>query len=53
MRGLALVAVVLCSAPLIRAETAQERLKEATTVLNEVMATPDKGIPQDLLEKAH
>jgi len=35
------------------AETAQERLRSATEVLNEVMATPDKGIPQDLLDKAH
>ena len=26
---------------------------EAAAVFSEVMATPDKGIPQDLLEKAH
>lgn len=37
----------------LHAETAQERLKAATEVFNEIMATPDKGIPQDLLEKAH
>jgi lipid-binding SYLF domain-containing protein len=30
-----------------------KRLGEAASVLSEVMATPDKGIPQDLLEKAH
>jgi lipid-binding SYLF domain-containing protein len=30
-----------------------ERLNEAATVFNEVMGTPDKGIPQDLLEGAH
>ena len=30
-----------------------QRLKAATAVLSEIMATPDKGIPQDLLEKAH
>jgi lipid-binding SYLF domain-containing protein len=30
-----------------------KRLGEAATVLSEVMAAPDKGIPQDLLEKAH
>jgi lipid-binding SYLF domain-containing protein len=30
-----------------------KRLEEATTVFSEIMATPDKGIPQDLLEKAH
>src|ERR1041385_8709903 len=29
------------------------RLGEAASVFSEVMATPDKGIPQDLLEKAH
>lgn len=31
----------------------EKRLDEAATVLSEIMATPDKGIPQDLLEKAH
>ena len=30
-----------------------KRLNEAATVFSEVMATPDKGIPQDLLDKAH
>ena len=30
-----------------------ERLDAAAAVLSEIMATPDKGIPQDLLEKAH
>jgi SH3 domain-containing YSC84-like protein 1 len=35
------------------AEKAQERLQEAATVFEEVMSTPDKGIPQDLLDKAH
>lgn len=29
------------------------RLKESATVLSEVMATADKGIPQDLLDKAY
>ncbi|HLK68225.1 MAG TPA: lipid-binding SYLF domain-containing protein [Bryobacteraceae bacterium] len=29
------------------------RLGEAASVFSEIMATPDKGIPQDLLEKAH
>lgn len=48
-----LVAATLCFTGAAWAETAQERLKEATTVFNEVMATPDKGIPQDLLESAH
>ncbi len=30
-----------------------KRLGEAAAVFSEVMAAPDKGIPQDLLEKAH
>ena len=30
-----------------------QRLDAAAAVLSEIMATPDKGIPQDLLEKAH
>ncbi len=29
------------------------RLNEAVAVFSEIMAAPDKGIPQDLLEKAH
>jgi lipid-binding SYLF domain-containing protein len=30
-----------------------KRLSEAASVFSEVMSTPDKGIPQDLLDKAH
>jgi SH3 domain-containing YSC84-like protein 1 len=30
-----------------------KRLGEAAAVLSEVMAAPDKGIPQDLLDKSH
>ena len=33
-------------------EDADKRLDAATTVLSEVMNTPDKGIPQELMEKA-
>ena len=29
------------------------RLNEAVAVFSEIMAAPDKGIPQDLLENAH
>ena len=47
------LSVVAAGLPLFAGDTAQERLTDATSVLNEVMATPDKGIPQDLLEKAH
>jgi len=30
-----------------------KRLGEAAAVFSEVMAAPDKGIPQDLLDKSH
>ena len=35
-----------------RAETVSERLSSATVTLKEIMNTPDKGIPQDLLNRA-
>lgn len=35
------------------AENANDRLKEAADVVNELMSAGDKGIPHDLLEKAH
>src|SRR5712692_6621217 len=45
---------VLCLAPLLaKDEEPVKRLDEASAVFSEIMATPDKGIPQDLLEKAH
>jgi len=34
------------------AETAPDRLANAASVFSEIMATPDKGIPQEFLEKA-
>ena len=34
------------------AEEVQERLKAAATVMDEIMAAPDKGIPGDVLDKA-
>jgi lipid-binding SYLF domain-containing protein len=34
-------------------EQTSARLQEAATVFSEIMATPDKNIPQDLLERAH
>jgi SH3 domain-containing YSC84-like protein 1 len=37
---------------MLLAETAQHRLQEAAAVFNEIMSTPDKGIPEDLLTKA-
>jgi len=38
---------------MLLAETAQERLQETAAVFNEIMSTPDKGIPEDLLTKAN
>jgi lipid-binding SYLF domain-containing protein len=48
------ILAVLAVAPLL-AESNEpvKRLGEAASVFSEVMAAPDKGIPQDLLEKAH
>jgi lipid-binding SYLF domain-containing protein len=47
------LSLFLAGLPLRAADTVQDRLKDSTSILNEIMATPDKGIPQDLLEKAH
>jgi lipid-binding SYLF domain-containing protein len=52
MRKFAL-ALSLCSVVLFAADTAQERLSDTNKVFNEIMATPDKGVPQELLETAH
>ncbi len=49
---LILTAAVACSAPWLMAATAQERLRDAAEVFHSIMATPDKGIPQDLLNRA-
>jgi lipid-binding SYLF domain-containing protein len=35
------------------ADDATQRVGEAKTVFDEIMSAPDKGIPRDLLEKAH
>jgi SH3 domain-containing YSC84-like protein 1 len=35
------------------ASDASKRVEEANQVFQEIMAAPDKGIPQDLLDKAH
>jgi len=44
----------LALAPLLAADTdAVKRLDEASTVFSEIMSTPDKSIPDDLLDDAH
>lgn len=48
-----LFAFVFCATTLLGATKHGQRLDDAATVLDEVMAAPDKGIPQDLLNRAH
>lgn len=52
-RSLTAMALLVAAATPIFAETAAERLAESALVLKEVMEAPDKGIPTDLLAKAH
>src|SRR5580704_8997022 len=51
---LAIVAGLALTTSLLAGENdAAHRLGEAASVFSEIMAAPDKGIPQDLLEKAY
>jgi SH3 domain-containing YSC84-like protein 1 len=43
---------MLCLGISYASESAAMRLRSSAEVLTEIMATPDKGIPQDLLEKS-
>jgi len=47
-----LAVALLASAP-AWADSAASRLAESATILNEIMATPDQGIPEDLLKSAY
>ena len=51
-----LLRIVLCAVMLtsitFASEAASSRLETSATVLNEIMATPDKGIPSDILGSA-
>jgi lipid-binding SYLF domain-containing protein len=49
---LAVLLAALCTAPLLAQDKEAERLQKAATVVEEVMGTPEKGIPTDLLSKA-
>src|SRR5579864_5752290 len=53
MRLVIVAGLAFTTALLAIDEEPANRLGEAAAVFSEVMATPDKGIPQDLLEKAH
>jgi lipid-binding SYLF domain-containing protein len=50
--ALILVTALGCSSLGLFADTAAERLQESARIMHEIMDTPDKGIPQDLLNKA-
>jgi len=53
MKKVLILAAALSYSPLgLFADTAAERLDESARILHEVMGTPDKGIPQDLMNKA-
>ena len=49
-----ILAATLAIAPLLaKGNEPVKRLNEAAAVFSEIMATPDKGIPQDMLANAH
>ncbi len=49
---LRVVLFALIASGVALAETAAQRVESAATVLNEIMATPDKGIPSEILGSA-
>ena len=50
---LAVLFVLLNVFTVFAAKEPEERIKAAATVFNDIMSTPDKGIPKDLLANAH
>src|SRR5215831_13278346 len=46
------ISLVSCVFPVWAQKAETDRLKESATVLKEILGTPDKGIPTDLLNKA-
>jgi lipid-binding SYLF domain-containing protein len=54
MKTVLVLAAALGCAPVgLFADTPAERLQESARIMHEIMETPDRGIPQDLLNKAH
>jgi lipid-binding SYLF domain-containing protein len=54
--GLTIISTTLATSTLMAAskkEDVDRRLQESATVLSEVMSTPEKAIPRDLLDKSH
>jgi lipid-binding SYLF domain-containing protein len=52
MKNLVVAASIALATSAFGADKAPERLEDAARVFSEIMRTPDKGIPQDLLAKA-
>src|SRR5450432_1406287 len=52
MKVFAVTATLILSSACVFAADGLKNLNESASVFSEIMATPDKGIPQDLLEKA-
>lgn len=46
------IVTALSCAPIFAEEKTDERLGDAATLFSEIMGTPDKSIPQDLLDKS-
>ncbi len=54
MKKILVLTAALCFSSFgLLGDTAQERLRDSAEIFHEIMATPDKGIPQDLLNKAY
>jgi lipid-binding SYLF domain-containing protein len=53
MVSVLLASVSFLNVEALQAEEPTERIEQSNSVLKENMAMPDKGIPQDLLRKAH
>jgi lipid-binding SYLF domain-containing protein len=55
-KALVLVMMAACAMPLLAADKEMketDRIEAAANVLKQILDTPDKGIPQDLLDKAY
>ena len=52
-RVLVLLSIAACALGAPAKSEVDQRLSEASIVFSEIMSTPDKGIPQDLLDDAH
>jgi lipid-binding SYLF domain-containing protein len=53
MRVIATTLLLSCALIAGDREKSTQRLEDSAAVFSEIMAAPDKGIPRDLLEKAH